>query len=229
MPGSSCPGLTNMEREWCFCRSTRAIANVASNSSSGSCPRRDSGSWAGARFQPRISPLGETARASEPFMKVFIAPGAGLEPMAFERKLFVIRKRAAHDIRGAGFPGSQYFYVPSLSHKTLVYKGMLLTEQVERECLSGPGQPRDGNGAGVRPIPGLAPTHFRAGSAPTRTGTWRTTARSTRCAGISIGCTRGRRCSVGPVRRRHQEDFAHHRHERQRVSTATSEATLPWG
>src|SRR4029079_12806822 len=53
------------------------------------------------------------------------------DDMGFERKLFVIRKRAAHEIRGAKFEGSHYFYVASLSFKTLVYKGMLLTEQVE--------------------------------------------------------------------------------------------------
>lgn len=73
--------------------------------------------------------LGATARASEPFMRqVFIAPNAKLkDPMAFERKLFVIRKRAAHEIR----KGNRTFYIASLSYKTLVYKGMLLTEQVE--------------------------------------------------------------------------------------------------
>ncbi len=77
--------------------------------------------------------LGATARASEPFMRqVFIARNPKLkDDMDFERKLFVIRKRAANEIRGAGVKGGQYFYVASLSYKTLVYKGMLLTEQVE--------------------------------------------------------------------------------------------------
>ena len=51
--------------------------------------------------------------------------------MAFERKLFIIRKRATNEIRRAGFPGSEYWYVASLSYKTLVYKGMLNTVQVE--------------------------------------------------------------------------------------------------
>src|ERR1051326_2449898 len=72
--------------------------------------------------------LGGTARASEPLMRqVFIGRDPKLQDdMAFERKLFVIRKRAAHEIRGAGFSSSEYFYIASLSYKTLVYKGMLL-------------------------------------------------------------------------------------------------------
>jgi glutamate synthase (ferredoxin) len=77
--------------------------------------------------------LGATARESEPFMRqVFIGRNPKLkDDMAFERKLFVIRKRAANEIRRGGFKGSEYFYIASLSYKTLVYKGMLLTEQVQ--------------------------------------------------------------------------------------------------
>jgi len=78
------------------------------------------------------STLGETARRSEPFMRqVFIKRNPALkDDMAFERKLYVIRKRAHCDIRSAGFPESKYWYVASLSHRTLVYKGMLNTVQV---------------------------------------------------------------------------------------------------
>ena len=79
------------------------------------------------------STLGETAKASEPFMRqVFIRRNPKLtDDLAFERKLFVIRKRASNEIRRAGFPGSEYWYVASLSHNTLVYKGMLNTVQVD--------------------------------------------------------------------------------------------------
>ncbi len=78
------------------------------------------------------SALGATAKASEPFMRqVFIKRNDKLtDGMAFERKLYVIRKRATNEIRRAGFPGSHYWYVASLSYKTLVYKGMLNTAQV---------------------------------------------------------------------------------------------------
>ncbi len=78
------------------------------------------------------STLGDTAKSSEPFMRqVFIQRNANLtDDMVFERKLYIIRKRATNEIRRAGFPGSEYWYVASLSYKTLVYKGMLNTIQV---------------------------------------------------------------------------------------------------
>ena len=78
-------------------------------------------------------PLGATARASEPFMRqVFIGRNKKLtDDLAFERKLYVIRKRAENAIRYSGkIKGGDFFYVSSLSYKTVVYKGMLLTEQL---------------------------------------------------------------------------------------------------
>ena len=78
-------------------------------------------------------PLGKTARSAEPFMRqAFIARDPKLaDDMAFERKLYVIRKRAENAIRYSGkVAGGEYFYISSLSFKTLVYKGMLLTTQL---------------------------------------------------------------------------------------------------
>ncbi len=79
------------------------------------------------------SNLGDTARAGEPFVRqVFIGRNPALkDPMAFERKLYVIRRRAENAIRYGGNRTTQDFYVCSLSHRTLVYKGMLMSEQVE--------------------------------------------------------------------------------------------------
>ncbi|HVM48545.1 MAG TPA: glutamate synthase central domain-containing protein, partial [Candidatus Acidoferrum sp.] len=77
--------------------------------------------------------LGGTALASEPFMRqVFLARNSKLtDDMAFERKLYVIRKRAENAIRYSGkVAGGENFYLSSLSYKTVVYKGMLLTEQL---------------------------------------------------------------------------------------------------
>ncbi len=78
--------------------------------------------------------LGKTARSAEPVVRqIFIArdPSIG-DDMAFERKLYVIRKRAENAIRYAGdVAGGDYFYISSLSYKTIVYKGMLLSEQLE--------------------------------------------------------------------------------------------------
>ncbi len=78
------------------------------------------------------SSLGDTARSCEPFIRqVFIGRNAKLsDDLAFERKLYVIRKRAYSEIRAAGMQGGEFWYMPSLSAKTLVYKGMLLTEQL---------------------------------------------------------------------------------------------------
>ena len=76
--------------------------------------------------------LGETARGCEPFIRqVFIGRGAGIDDeLAFERKLYVIRRRVENAIRYAGLPGGEYFYIPSMSCRTLIYKGMLTPRQV---------------------------------------------------------------------------------------------------
>ncbi|NEP54264.1 MAG: glutamate synthase subunit alpha, partial [Moorea sp. SIO3C2] len=76
------------------------------------------------------SSLGETARASEPFMQqVFIQRGADVaDELAFERKLYVIRKRSHVAIRPTGI--DTFWYPASISCRTMVYKGMLMPEQV---------------------------------------------------------------------------------------------------
>ncbi|UCC53925.1 MAG: glutamate synthase subunit alpha, partial [Anaerolineaceae bacterium] len=78
--------------------------------------------------------LGATAIASQPFIRqVFIQRSDDItDDMAFERKLFVIRKLAEKSIRfGNQNHRCDSFYVASLSYKTIVYKGMLLAEQVD--------------------------------------------------------------------------------------------------
>ncbi len=68
----------------------------------------------------------------EPVIRqVFIARGSrDMDTDALERKLYVIRKRAGHAIRALRLRHGQEFYVPSLSTRTIVYKGMLLAHQV---------------------------------------------------------------------------------------------------
>ena len=77
--------------------------------------------------------LGQTARASEPVVRqVFIARNPKLsDDLAFERKLYVLRKRVNNHVRFSGLPGSEYFYITSMSFKTIVYKGMLMPDQLE--------------------------------------------------------------------------------------------------
>ena len=81
------------------------------------------------------SSLGKTALAAEPFMaQVFVGRNAALkDEAAFERKLYVIRKVTEQKIRyGNAIAGGKWFYVSSLSARTLIYKGMLMSEQVEK-------------------------------------------------------------------------------------------------
>ncbi|MFB5763526.1 glutamate synthase large subunit [Paenibacillus medicaginis] len=79
------------------------------------------------------SMLGKSAKAAKPHVRqVFIGSSADLEDeLAFERKLFVIRKRAELAIRYS--ENEEYgdtFYISSLSCRKIVYKGMLTTAQV---------------------------------------------------------------------------------------------------
>jgi len=80
------------------------------------------------------STLGSGAKAGEPVLRqAFIGKGklSGADELAFERKLYVIRKRAEHSIKHLDASGSNAFYIPSLSSRTIVYKGQLLSEQIE--------------------------------------------------------------------------------------------------
>ena len=79
------------------------------------------------------SMLGPTALAGEPiFKQIFIGRGEHLEDAAaFERKLYVIRKRVENAIWNSGMSEQELFYVPSLSYRTFVYKGMLTGTQFE--------------------------------------------------------------------------------------------------
>jgi glutamate synthase (NADPH/NADH) large chain len=76
--------------------------------------------------------LGESAKKVKPFVRqAFIGRSVELtSEMAFERKLYVIRKRAEQAIRYSDIEGADKFYFPSLSSRKIVYKGMLTTEQV---------------------------------------------------------------------------------------------------
>jgi len=78
--------------------------------------------------------LGRTARRAEPKMRqVFVARGPDIpDEMAFERKLYVIRRRAENEIRyGGRLESGEFFYIASLSYKTIIYKGMFVSDQLE--------------------------------------------------------------------------------------------------
>jgi len=76
--------------------------------------------------------LSEATIEVEPVVRqVFVGRGANCADVdAFERKLFVIRKQVEHAVKAQNFTDGKQFYVPSMSARTIVYKGMLLAKQV---------------------------------------------------------------------------------------------------
>src|SRR4029434_1438628 len=79
------------------------------------------------------SAVGPSARAVEPVLQQIFVERAPSVPhrAAFERKLYVIRKRAEHAVRKTDLAEKGFFYLPSLSANTLIYKGMLSADQIE--------------------------------------------------------------------------------------------------
>jgi glutamate synthase (NADPH/NADH) large chain len=80
----------------------------------------------------RDMPMSPTVRDMEPVIRqIFIGRGADvMVPDALERKLYVIRKPLGQRHPGAQAQARQEFYVPSMSARTVVYKGLLLADQV---------------------------------------------------------------------------------------------------
>jgi len=80
----------------------------------------------------RDMPMSPTVREKEPVIQqVFIGRGADvIVPDALERKLYVIRKTASAAIQKLQLTHSHEYYVPSMSCRTIIYKGLLLADQV---------------------------------------------------------------------------------------------------
>ena len=76
--------------------------------------------------------LAQAAKEIEPVIRqVFIGGGEGVaDADALERKLYVIRKEAGHRVQALKLSEGKMFYVTSMSVRTVVYKGMLLADQV---------------------------------------------------------------------------------------------------
>lgn len=79
-------------------------------------------------------PMSPAVRACEPVIRqLFIGRGADvMVPDALERKLYVIRKTASHAIQNMHLAHGKEYFVPSASVRTVVYKGLLLADQVGR-------------------------------------------------------------------------------------------------
>ena len=80
----------------------------------------------------RDMPMSPAVRTKEPVMRqVFIGRGNDVIVQdALERKLYVIRKTASAAIQNLRLKHSKEYYVPSMSSRTVVYKGLLLADQV---------------------------------------------------------------------------------------------------
>ena len=85
----------------------------------------------------RDMPMSPTVRAKEPILRqLFIGRGNDVIVQdALERKLYVIRKTASAHIQALKLKHSKEYYVPSMSSRTVIYKGLLLAHQVDTYYL----------------------------------------------------------------------------------------------
>ena len=73
------------------------------------------------------------ARGSQPYIEqIFLKTAAAAGGSEFERKLYVVRRRIENEIAHAEIEGRSNFYIPSLSCRTIVYKGLLLAPQITK-------------------------------------------------------------------------------------------------
>ena len=79
------------------------------------------------------SAIGRVARVSQPYIQqVFVARAKGMTADQLERKLYIVRKRAEAEVAASDGQAKEFFYIPSFSGRTIVYKGLLLAPQISR-------------------------------------------------------------------------------------------------
>jgi len=77
--------------------------------------------------------IGRQARASQPYIEqMFVGRPAGMSEDAFERLLYLVRRRVENEIAQSEIEHKEDFYIPSLSCRTIVYKGLMLAPQIEK-------------------------------------------------------------------------------------------------
>jgi glutamate synthase (NADPH/NADH) large chain len=75
--------------------------------------------------------IGRVARASQPYIEqFFVAKPGGLSQDDFERRLYVVKKRVESEVSKSDLRDKNFFYLPSFSSRTIVYKGLLLANQI---------------------------------------------------------------------------------------------------
>src|SRR5271154_4344956 len=78
-----------------------------------------------------VDAIGRVARASQPYIEqIFIGGVVGMTEDQLERKLYIVRKRAESEIAASNLAGKDFFYIPSLSVRTIIYTGLLLAPQI---------------------------------------------------------------------------------------------------
>ena len=78
-----------------------------------------------------VDAIGRIARTSQPYIEqLFIRRGSDMTREQFERKLYVVRKCVEAEIASSKIKDKNFFYIPSLSSWTIVYKGLLLAPQI---------------------------------------------------------------------------------------------------
>jgi glutamate synthase (NADPH/NADH) large chain len=78
--------------------------------------------------------IGREARATQPYIEQFFAGRpAGLDEESFERLLYRVRRRIENEIAASDIEGKDdFFYIPSFSCRTIIYKGLMLAPQIEK-------------------------------------------------------------------------------------------------
>ncbi len=78
-----------------------------------------------------IETIGWLARESMPFIRqIFVKAASDIDQDTFERRLYVARRIAEKAVEAEGGEDAVYFHLPSLSSRTMIYKGLMLAHQV---------------------------------------------------------------------------------------------------
>jgi glutamate synthase domain-containing protein 2/glutamate synthase domain-containing protein 1/glutamate synthase domain-containing protein 3 len=78
-----------------------------------------------------VDAIGRVARASQPYIEqFFVARPLEMTADEFERRLYIVRKRVERLVADSDMREKSFFYIPSFSSRTIVYKGLLLANQI---------------------------------------------------------------------------------------------------
>src|SRR3569623_1655700 len=77
--------------------------------------------------------IGREARASQPYIEqFFVGRPEGMTEDDFERSLYLVRRRTENEVAESEIEDKEFFYIPSFSCRTIIYKGLMLALQIEK-------------------------------------------------------------------------------------------------